>query len=366
MRRRRRLGAICSPRARRSEEFPRRSLNDAWRSLVVGNYLMAVGDRMHYSAGNAYDHLYEGECGDTTRSLLLFGHHDDARKMVGPLLDFDRKATRFHVAGHKLQLLTHYYWVTRDKEYLREKEKIWRGVDRASSPKAARAEGQRPSASRQLRRGHRAAGIRAQLQRELLARPARPGRRRRRSGRQGHRRGDFRGSGRLPQSDPRRGGRERTARHEAAAFIPQRHSSSCREGVCEDLTDTRLGSYYDLMAPYIIGSGVFGPGDRRETWMIDYLREHGGLAMGMIRCNPHQGEFDGEPGVNVLYGLRLVLAQLRRDDVGNAQVAFYGRFAHGMAARNVHRRMKARASFTATRTAGRSICRPTAPVMRCS
>ena len=36
---------------------------------------------MHYSAGNAYDHLYEAECGDAVRSLLLFGQIADARKM---------------------------------------------------------------------------------------------------------------------------------------------------------------------------------------------------------------------------------------------------------------------------------------------
>src|SRR5207302_640644 len=45
------------------------------------------------------------------------------------------------------------------------------------------------------------------------------------------------------------------------------------------LTATRMGSYYDLMAPYIIGSGVFGPGAERETWMIEYLQQHGGIAL---------------------------------------------------------------------------------------
>jgi hypothetical protein len=95
-------------------QIPEPIVQNAWRALIVGNYLLAVGDRMNYSAGNAYDHLYEGECGDAVRSLLLFGHATDAGRMVGPLLDFDRQATRFHVAGHKLQLLTHHYWLTRD------------------------------------------------------------------------------------------------------------------------------------------------------------------------------------------------------------------------------------------------------------
>jgi hypothetical protein len=52
-------------------KVPEPLVNDAWRSLVIGNFLIADGDRMHYSAGNAYDHLYEAECGDATRAVLL-------------------------------------------------------------------------------------------------------------------------------------------------------------------------------------------------------------------------------------------------------------------------------------------------------
>ena len=95
---------------------PEPLVQNVWRALIVGQHLIAVGARMHYSAGNAYDHLYEGECGDAVRSLMLFGRTADARRMIGPLLDFNRQATRYHVAGHKLQLLAHNYWITRDRE----------------------------------------------------------------------------------------------------------------------------------------------------------------------------------------------------------------------------------------------------------
>ena len=50
----------------------------------------------------------------------------------------------------------------------------------------------------------------------------------------------------------------------------------------------------------------------------------------MIRSMPHQGQFNGEPGVNVLYGLRYVQALLRRDDTGRALAGFYGHLAQGM------------------------------------
>jgi hypothetical protein len=307
-------------------EVPEKIVNDAWRSLVIGNYLIAVGDRMHYSAGNAYDHLYEAECGDATRSLLLFGHQADARNMVGPLLDFYRKATRFHVAGHKLQLLTHYYWMTRDKEYLREKEKVWQDL-------VAFLIKSRKETDNGLLPPDNYAGDIAQQVYALNSNA-----------------NCWRGLRDLAAvlDDIGEKDRARAIAAEAADFrkaiLAAVASSEQRdtrppfipnalfgvEKAYPTLTDTRLGSYYDLMAPYIIGSGIFGPGDRRETWMIDYLREHGGLAMGMMRVKAHQGEFKGEPGVNVLYGLRLVQALLRRDDVGHAQVAFYGQLAHGM------------------------------------
>jgi hypothetical protein len=50
----------------------------------------------------------------------------------------------------------------------------------------------------------------------------------------------------------------------------------------------------------------------------------------MVRVEPHQGQYNGEPGVNPLYGLRYQLALLRRDEREKALVGFYGQLAQGM------------------------------------
>ena len=71
-------------------EVPEPRVNDVWRALVIGNFLIADGDRMNYSAGNAYERLYQAECGDTVRALALFGHAQAAAKMIPPLLDYTR------------------------------------------------------------------------------------------------------------------------------------------------------------------------------------------------------------------------------------------------------------------------------------
>ncbi len=305
--------------------IPEPIVQDAWRSLVVGNVLIADGDRMNYSVGNVYDHLYEAECGDATRSLLLFGFADEARGMVGPLLDFNRQATRFHVAGHKLQLLSHDYWVMRDAEYLRAKEPTWAPVVDLILRSRQAENGLLPpdryagdidqnvyalNSNANCWRGLRdMAAVLADMgqhgRSEALAREAR----------------SFREAILKAVAQSER-------RDVEPPFIPNALFGA--EKAYPTLTTTRLGSYYDLMAPYIIGSGVFGPGSERETWMIRYLQEHGAIAMGMIRSMPHQGPFAEMPGVNVLYGLRYMLALLRRDDRGRALVGFYGHLAQAM------------------------------------
>lgn len=306
-------------------DVPEPTVHNAWRSLVVGQFTIAVGDRMHYSAGNAYDHLYESECGDAVRSLLHFGQKDAARRMIGPLLAFERQATRFHVAGHKLQLLADYYWATRDADDLREQAEVWRGVVEFIRSNRQESNGLLPA-------DNYAGDIKQQV--ISLSSNANCWRGLRDMAAVLADMGDTAAAKELnDEADEFRcaiiDAAAASERHETEPpFIPLALLSE--EKPFDPLTATRLGSYYDLMAPYVIGSGVFGPGSQRETWLIEYLRRHGGLAMGMIRSTPHQGEFDGEPGVNVLYGLRYMLAQLRRDDRGHALAGFYGQLAQAM------------------------------------
>jgi hypothetical protein len=229
-------------------------VQNAWRALVAGNYLIAVGDRMHYSAGNAYDRLYEAECGDATRALLLFGFTTDARYMVGPLLDFNRQATRYHVAGHKLQLLAHYYFVTRDADYLRGKEAMWKPVidlvvssrqkDNGLLPKDNYAGDISQQVYSLNSNANAWRGLRdmAAVLDDLgehgrateLAREAK--------------------AFRAAILDAVRKSERRDVR---PPFIPNALFGD--EAPHEVLTATRMGSYYDLMCPYIIGSSVFGP-----------------------------------------------------------------------------------------------------------
>lgn len=306
-------------------QTPEKVVNDAWRSTLIGNFMIADGDRMNYSTGNAYAKLYQGECGDALLSLLLFGQETNARSMLRPIMEFYREATRFHVAGHKLQLLTQYYWMTRDADAVRANEDMWRrSLDLILK--------NREPDSGLLPKDNYAGDISEQVYslnsnancwrglRDLAAVLDDLGDRE-----EAKRLSDLA----VEYRKAILAAVEKSERRDTKPpFIPV--ALLADEPAHDPLTSNRIGSYYDLMAPYIIGSGVFGPGNQREDWLIGYLQQHGGISMGMVRTEPHQGEFNGYHGVAPLYGLRYLLALLRRDEVNKALVGFYGQLAQGM------------------------------------
>lgn len=306
-------------------ETPEPIVNDAWRSLLIGNYMLAVGDRPHYSAGNAYGKLYEAECGDTLRSLMLFGDLESAPAMLKPLLEFDRQATRFHVAGHKLQILAYVYWLTRDAAMVRAYEPLWRpSVDLILTSREAE--------SGLLPKDNYAGDIATQVY--SLSSNANCWRGLRDVAAMLHDMGerDEAASLRREAAQYREAILDAVARSEKLdsrpPFIPIALLSD--EPAHDPLTATRQGSYYDLMSPYVIGSEIFGQGSEREDWLLGYLQNHGGLAMGMMRTEQHQGQFKDEPGVCPLYTMRYSLALLRRDERERALIGFYGQLAQGM------------------------------------
>ena len=66
-------------------------VDDAWRSLLVGTYMIYAGQQLNYSAGNQYARKYAHESGESMRSLLLWGHAKDAGEAIPPILKYRRQ-----------------------------------------------------------------------------------------------------------------------------------------------------------------------------------------------------------------------------------------------------------------------------------
>ena len=306
-------------------ETPEPVVNNAYRSLLIQNYALVNGDEPRYSHGNAYDRLYQAECDDTATAFMLYGFAPDTGRMVSRMFDYTRDQLEFHNAGFKLQTLARHYWLTRDINFLENIREKWtkeiariadgREADSGLPPRerycgdiATKVYSLHASAAgwRGLRdfaavlndigeksEGERLAKIATDFRQKIFAAVDKSI---------------------FTNTEP--------------PFIPI--ALFGEEKPHDPLTATMLGSYWNLIAPYVLGSEVFGHGSQRERWMLDYLQEKGGVFMGMIRFHQHSGLFANEDAVDDSYGLRYVTTLARLDKVDRLLVAFYGKLAQGM------------------------------------
>ena len=98
----------------------------------------------------------------------------------------------------------------------------------------------------------------------------------------------------------------------------------------QTLTASKLGSYWCLVIPYALESHVLNAAPQKAAWILEYLQQHGGLALGMIRFHQETGLFANQRGVDDLYSLGYVDELLRRDQADRALVTFYGKLAQGL------------------------------------
>jgi hypothetical protein len=303
---------------------PEARVNHAARNLIIQNHILTKGDRLHYSAGNQYDQLYEAEGSDAMLAQLAWGYVTDARRLTPALLDFTRKGLEHHQASFKLLDICRLYWMTRDPAVVRDLRPRWdKELRRLMAPRsdhgllpAERYAGDISTPAQTINANAHAwralrdlAAVLAEIGETTeaasvaaAARTFRP----------------------IVQQAI-----EANARHTTTPpFLPV--ALFADEPTHDPIVRTRIGSYWNIVIGYTIGSGIFPPGDPRETWIPRYQEQHGGLFLGLLRSGGDAFNFwTGEHRVNPLYGTRYALDTLRRDDPDRALVGFYGLLAQG-------------------------------------
>lgn len=306
-------------------ETPEPYVNNAWRHLLIQNFELINGDRMNYSAGNQYQKIYSAEGSDAALAMMVWNYEIDTRRLIVPLLHFTRKGLEFHQAGFKINNVCRYFWQTRDAATVKELRPLWekeaaRLVENRTGPDGLFPKEQycgdistpvlSMNANSKAWRALRDLG--AMLQ-EI---------------------GDD--SEAKHYLDVARDYRknvlaaiEKSARHEVdPPFVPI--ALLDKEPIHDPICEVRIGSYWNIIIGYTIGSGIFPPGNPQENWLPHYQEQHGGLCMGMLRSGGSAFNFwTGEDRVNPLYGTRYALDTFRRDDAERGLVSFYGMLAQG-------------------------------------
>ena len=69
---------------------------------------------------------------------------------------------------------------------------------------------------------------------------------------------------------------------DGSLFLPMRLGGA--EEPYETVTGSRAGSYWNLVAPYALASGLFSPQSRESRGALDYLLRHGSRLLGLVRA----------------------------------------------------------------------------------
>lgn len=304
---------------------PEPRINHAWRNLLVQNFMLLNGHRMLYSAGNQYEALYEAEGSDAALAMMSWGYEEEAKRMFVPLLDFLRKGLEHHQAGLKLHDVVRCWWQTRDKAWLvamrpRWEKELNRLLDHRTEP-----DGLLPKEryAGDISTPVHSLSVESKAWRALRDLPPVL-----------HAVGDEALAARVAAAEaevhPRLLDvvRRSLSRETTPPFIP--NALLADEHLHDPITATRIGSYWNLVINFTIGSRLFPPGSDEELWIPHYLETHGGLCMGMVRAGgTAHGFWTGAERINPLYGTRYVVDALRRDDPERALVSFYGMLAQG-------------------------------------
>jgi hypothetical protein len=310
-------------------QVPEPVVNNAWRALLVANFMIVTGNTVNYSAGNDYLHEYITEGSRTVGAFELFGFIDQSRPMLLSLLDHSIPEHQYAVTGWKLQSLANYYWLTRDAKFMRDNRHRWQSLIDLILDDLDPQTGLTPKDDYASDIPKPVWNLKTNAQCWLGLR------------------GMVAALRDMGEPDPKL--EKRVQEHRQAIiravdksvyhnfdppFVPNALLEDAKLDDVQEpqrpLTATRLGSYWCLVANEMLDSCVFDCQPQTVKWILDTLHRRGGVCMGMLRFDQHSGLFANERGVDDNYTIGYALHLLRNDDVDRALVSLYGKLAQGL------------------------------------
>lgn len=317
-------------------EVPEQHVMNVQRNLLIQNRIM----RWRYSLGSVVYHnsFFLPESSDAMTVLGYYGYEDDARDGIDALVGMT-KGKGMYVnweRGEKLSHAAHEYFITRDPTLIRKHTTTYvKYLDRFKEQmqddphgllRKERFSGDIPEPSycifhqavcwrgiRDLTRvwkilgetelHDRYAPLAAQLKTTLLKAV------------------------------------EQSSRRMADGSLFVHYSLLEPADPFDPITETRLGSYWNLCMPYAFASGLWEPGGPEMRAICKYMHEHGAVLLGLLRFNYYPTPIgshrnDGLPGYRTtgfdnVYLLNYARMLAENDMPERLIASFYGKIAHG-------------------------------------
>lgn len=309
---------------------PERRVVDAERNLLVQN----TGLTWRYSIGNPYEQLSTPEAIDVARVLAEYGNLQAARAILRTSLrkrpavapTATTRSTNWRM-GARLVGFAQYAQLSGDRSEVRRATPVLRGhvrrlgrQIRASSRGLLERERFSSDVSERVYGLHSQAvvwqGLRSMAQEWQEAgypRLAAECRRVARKLEAGLRRAVRRSATRLP---------------DGSLFIPVKLLDD--ERPYRHLSASREGSYWNLVMPYALASGLFPPHGRQVEGVLEYMRDHGSRLLGLVRTGAYSlygTSSRPTSGLNPVYGLNVSRVLADNDRPAELVLSLYGQLA---------------------------------------
>jgi hypothetical protein len=101
----------------------------------------------------------------------------------------------------------------------------------------------------------------------------------------------------------------------------------------EALTASRLGSYWNLVMPYALASGLFRPGSTQASGVLSYMLNHGSRLLGLVRAGAYALYRDPvfpTSGTDQVYGINVARFLADNDKPDQLVLSLYGHLGAGM------------------------------------
>jgi hypothetical protein len=117
---------------------------------------------------------------------------------------------------------------------------------------------------------------------------------------------------------------------DGSLFVPVRLLDRGRP---RHLVASRAGSYWNLVMPYALASGLFAPGSPEARGVLRYMLAHGSRLLGMVRASAFA--LYGDPvfpvsGTDQVYGINVSRFLADNDQADQLVLSLYGQLAGGM------------------------------------
>ncbi|WP_053203293.1 LamG-like jellyroll fold domain-containing protein [Jiangella muralis] len=327
-------------------ELPESYAADAMRNTLLTNLVMGF----NLTVGNAYEEPSETfafvpEVAATVTSLGDFGYEDRFRENLDELMDRGQGGAFFTTweRGIKMQVAANHYLQTKDGSLIEERLETfesWRAEfarQRDADPHGLLAKARYASDipepvygihhQSEAWRGMRDLGVALRLM-----------------GRSAEADAFTQEADELQDALVDAIDRSKTTLPDGTIFVPIGLLHDNPEQPYERLTDTTLGSYWNLIMPYALATGILPPDEPTATGLREYLNRHGSMFLGMVRFNlaggdPGMCHTKGAPwwpsspgykstGIDQQYGYSLGRFLADSEDADRLGLSFYGMLAH--------------------------------------